>query len=155
MRQIVPPGAARVAAERMRRLALVAMPLVALASISVALAGGSTLAGRYKTTLTSPPEAKGTWVLIFAEPSSSQTHGQLQRGRYTVIAFGHTFVRGTYATTGSRITFGHETGEGACAKPGTYTWKKAGKTLKFVRVSDAPICSGRSGVLAQPFTQER
>jgi hypothetical protein len=149
MRRIAPRSAARVATTQVKRLALAAVAVAALASISVALAGSGTLAGQYKTTLKSPPDAKGTWVLTFAKPSAAQPHS----GKYTVIAFGHPFVRGTYSTTGSKITFGHETGEGACAKPGTYTWKKSGKTLKFTRVSDAPICSGRSGVLAHTFTQ--
>jgi hypothetical protein len=144
MRQIAPRSPALAAAVQMKRLALAAVCVAALASTSLALAGGGTLTGQYKTTVKSPPDAKGTWVLKFAKG-----------GRYTVIAFGHTFVRGTYSATGSRITFGHETGEGACSKPGTYTWKKSGKTLKFTRVSDPAICSGRSGVLAHPFTQER
>jgi hypothetical protein len=144
MRQIVTRGAAPVAAARSKRFALFAVLVVALASTSVALAGGGTLTGQYKTTVKSPPDAKGIWVLNFAKG-----------GRYTVIAFGHTFVRGKYSTTGSRITFDHETGEGACSKSGTYTWKKSGTTLKFTRVSDAAICSGRSGVLAHPFTQQR
>jgi hypothetical protein len=77
------------------------------------------------------------------------------RCTYTVANNGQIFVRGKYAVTGSKITFGHESGQGACPKTGKYTWKKSGKTLKFSRLSDAPVCSGRSGVLARTFTQLR
>jgi hypothetical protein len=143
MKQIARRGAALAPTAQMKRLAAAAVAVAALASISVALAGGGALVGQYKTKITSPPEAKGTWILKFANG-----------GSYTVIAFGHPFIRGKYSATGSKITFGHETGQGACAKPGTYTWKKSGKTLKFTRVNDPAVCSGRSGVLAHPFTQQ-
>jgi hypothetical protein len=126
------------------KLLIAAASLVAtLAVSSVALAGG-TLAGKYATTIKSPAQFKGTWVLNLAKG-----------GTYTVIDNGQLLVRGRYATTGSRITFGHETGSGACAKSGTYTWKKSGKTLTFTRVSESPLCDGRSGVLAHTFTQQR
>jgi hypothetical protein len=128
----------------MKRFAIAAASLVAtLALSSVALAGG-TLAGKYATTIKSPAQFKGTWVLNLAK-----------NGAYTVNDNGQVRIRGRYSTTGSRITFGHETGDGACAKSGTYAWKKTGKTLKFTRVSESPLCSGRSGVLAHTFTQQR
>ena len=110
---------------------------------SVALAGG-TAAGRYATTITSPAAFKGTWVLNLAKG-----------GTYTVATNDKIFIRGKYAVTGSKITFGRETGQGACPKTGTYTWRKSGKTLKFTRVSDSPVCSGRSGVLAHTAAQLR
>ena len=126
------------------KLVIAAASLVAtLAVSSVALAGG-TLAGKYTTTIKSPSQLKGTWILSLAKG-----------GTYTVVDNGQPLIRGRYATTGSRITFGHETGNGACAKTGTYTWKKSGKTLRFTRVSESPVCSGRSGVLAHTFTQQR
>jgi hypothetical protein len=109
----------------------------------VAFAGG-TLAGAYKTKITSPPEFKGTWVLKFAKG-----------GTYTVANGGHILVRGKYSSTGAKITFSHETGDGACSKAGRYSWKKSGKTLKFTRITDSAACAGRSGVLAQTFTQQR
>ena len=125
----------------MEHLAIAAASLVAtLALSSVALAGG-TVPGRYTTTIKSPAQFKGTWVLTFGKG-----------GAYTVAGNG-LLIRGKYSTTGSKITFGHETGDGACAKSGTYTWKKTGKTLKFTRVSESPLCNGRSGVLAHTFTQ--
>jgi hypothetical protein len=143
MKRIVPRGGALVAATQMKQLAVAASVVAALALSSVALAGG-TLAGTYTTTIKSPAEFKGTWVL------------NLAKGRtYTIADNGQLLVRGKYSATGSKITFGHETGNGACAKSGTYTWKKTATTLKFTRVSDSPLCSGRSGVLAHTFTLQR
>ena len=105
---------------------------------------GGTLAGKYRTAIKSPAEFKGSWVLTLA-----------RGGTYTVVHNGQILVRGRYSATRSKITFGHETGNGACAKSCTYTWKKTARTLKFARVSDSPLCSGRSGVLAHTFTQRR
>ena len=124
----------------LKQLALAASLVAMLALSSVALASG-TLAGKYTTSIKSPAQFKGTWVLKFAKG-----------GTYTVDN-GQLLIRGRYSTNGSRITFGHESGDGACAKSGTYTWKKTGRTLKFTRVSESPVCSGRSGVLAHTFTQ--
>jgi hypothetical protein len=143
MSEIVPRGDAFLAATPIRKLAIAASVVATLALSSAALAGG-TLAGKYTTTIKTPLQFKGTWVLNLAKG-----------GTYTVADNGQILVRGKYSTTGSRITFGHETGSGACAKPGTYRWSKTGKTLKFTRVSDSPLCSGRSGVLAHTFTQQR
>jgi hypothetical protein len=143
MEQIAQRGGALLAGTQMKHLAIAAASVVAALALStVALAGG-TLAGKYKTTIKSPAQFKGTWVLNLAKG-----------GTYTVDN-GQLLIRGRYSTTGRRITFGHETGDGACAKSGTYTWKKTGKTLKFTRVSESPLCSGRSGVLAHIFTQQR
>ncbi len=143
MKQIVSRGGALVSAAQMKQLAIAASLVAALALSSVALAAG-TLAGKYTTTIKSPAQFKGTWVLNLAKG-----------GTYTVANDGQLLIRGKYSTTGSKITFGHETGNGGCAKPGKYSWRKTGKTLKFTRISDAPACSGRSGVLAHTFTQTR
>ena len=126
----------------LKQLALAASLVAMLALSSVALAS-ATLAGKYTTSIKSPAQFKGTWVLTFAKG-----------GTYTVDN-GQLLIRGRYSTNGSRITFGHETGDGACAKSGTYTWKKTGRTLKFTRVSESPVCRGRSGVLSHTFTQQR
>ena len=126
---------------QMKRLAMATTVVAALASSPVALAGG-TLPGKYATTIKSPAQFKGTWVLNLAKG-----------GTYTVNN-GQFVIRGRYATAGSRITFGHETGDGACAKSGTYTWRRNGKTLRFRGVSESPACSGRSGILAHTFTQQ-
>jgi hypothetical protein len=141
MKQTVLRGAAP-AATQMRRLALAASVIAALALSSVAVAGG-TLAGKYTTKITSPPEFKGTWVLNFAKG-----------GTYTVADNGHILIRGKYSTIGAKLTFGHETGDGACAKSGTYSWRRSGKTLTFKRLSDPAACPGRRGVLAHTFTQK-
>jgi len=141
MSKIVPRSGALPAAAQMKQLALAASVVATLALSSVALAGGM-LPGKYTTTITSPAQLKGTWVLNLANG-----------GTYTVADNGQVLIRGKYSTTGSKITFGHETGNGACAKAGTYSWKKTGKTLKFTRVNDSPLCSGRAGVLAHTFTQ--
>ena len=124
----------------MKRFTFAAATVAALVVVSVALAGG-TLAGRYTTKIASPPDLKGTWVLTFAKA-----------GSYTVVDNGTVVIRGKYAASGSKVTFGHETGPAACAKTGKYSWKKSGKTLKFTRISDS-ACTGRSGVLAHTFTQ--
>jgi hypothetical protein len=116
----------------------------AVYQINLSANAGGTLAGNYGTTIKSPAEFKGTWVLTLAKG-----------GTYTVVHNGHILVRGRYSATRSKITFAHETGNGACAKAGTYTWKKTTRTLKFTRVTDSPLCSGRSGVLAHTFTQQR
>lgn len=127
-----------------KRLAAAAsiIATLALSSAALALAGG-TLAGKYTTTIKSPAQLGGTWVLNLAKG-----------GAYTV-GNGKLLIRGKYSATGSKITFGHETGDGACAKSGTYNWKKTGTTLKFTRVSDSPLCGGRSAVLAHAFKQKR
>jgi hypothetical protein len=143
MSKFLSRGDASAAVTQMKQLAIAASVVAALALSSVALAGG-TLPGKYSTTIKSPAQFKGTWVLNLAK-----------NGAYTVAANGQLRIRGRYSTTGSRITFGHEQGDGACAKSGTYIWKKTGKTLKFTRVGESPECSGRSGVLAHTFTKQR
>ncbi len=143
MKQFVARGGALVTATQMTKLAVAASVVAALALSSVALAGG-TLPGKYQTTIKSPAELRGTWVLTLAKGST-----------YTIVDNGLLLVRGKYSATGSKITFGHETGSGACAKSGTYRWKKTGKTLRFTRISDSAACSGRMRVLAHTFTQKR
>ncbi len=143
MKQIVPRGGALVTATQMTKLAVAASVVAALALSSVALAGG-TLPGKYQTTIKSPAQFKGTWVLNLAKS-----------GTYTVSDNGQLLIRGRYSATRSKITFGHETGKGACAKSGTYSWRKTGKTLKFTRVSESAASSGRMGVLAHTLTQKR
>jgi hypothetical protein len=107
---------------------------------SVALAVG-TLSGKYTAKIASPAPVTGTWVLNFAKA-----------GSYTVSDNGHVVIHGKYLTTGSRVSLSHETGPAACGSTGKYSWKRAGKTLKFTRISDS-ACVGRSGVLSHTFTQ--
>jgi hypothetical protein len=136
------PVGAPLSAGQMKHLTIAASAVAALALTSLALAGG-TLAGKYTTTIHSPAQLKGTWILNLR-----------QDGTYTVIDNGQLLVRGRYATRGSKVTFGHETGNGACDKPGTYTWKKTATTLTFSRLRDSLAC-GRPAVLAHTFTQKR
>ena len=131
----------RAVATNAKRIALAASVAAALASPSLALASGS-LAGTYKTTIAHPAQFKGTFVLKLAPG-----------GAYSVTDDGHLIVRGKYTGSGSKITFGHETGQAACAKAGTYTWTKSAKTVRFKRISDPASCSGRITILSHPLTQ--
>jgi hypothetical protein len=143
MEEIVHENTTRVTAgalSRIRRVAIASIAVVALAAAPTALAGVG-LPGQYRTSIASPAQFKGTWVIRFAAA-----------GTYTVVDNGHVLVRGRYSTSGSKITFGHETGEGACAATGTYTWTRSGASLRFARTHDAPACTGRAGILAHRFT---
>jgi hypothetical protein len=127
-----------------KRFGLVgAIVSLALAASSIALAG-STLPGTYTTKIASPAQFKGIWTLKLAGS-----------GKYKVIDNGQLLVQGTYTTTGSSITFGHEKGEGACPAAGIYGWKRSGTTLRFTRTRDGASCTGRKGVLAHMFTLKR
>lgn len=137
MDRIVPLEEAPSTAPRMRRYVVVASIAAALAVPSLALAGGSPI-GTYSTSITSPPDFRGTWALSLAKG-----------GAFTLSLDGRMLVRGRYSTTGSKVTFGRDE---FCSKPGTYTWKKSGKTLRFKRVSDSPACDGRIELLSHTFT---
>lgn len=123
-----------------QRVPLAVAVLAALALPSLAFAG-ATLTGKYTTRIAAPAEFKGSWSLTFAKG-----------GSYTVANAGHIVIRGKYSTSGSKITFSHETGPLACAKTGTYTWRRSGTTLRFARRNDA-ACTGRAGVLAHEFNR--
>jgi hypothetical protein len=123
----------------MRRLALVASAIALLALPSVALAGAS-LPGKYTTKLTAPKQFKGTWAMTVKNGLT-----------YTIALNGKVVVKGRYASIGRQITFSNETGPAACPTPGTYLWKRSGKTLTFKRIDDSS-CAGRSLVLGHPFT---
>ena len=58
----------------MKQLAIAASVVAALALSSVAIAGG-TLAGKYTTTIKSPAEFKGTWVLNLAKGGTYTVDG--------------------------------------------------------------------------------
>ena len=128
------------ALSRIRSVAIASIAVVALAAAPTALAGVG-LPGQYRTSIASPAQFKGTWLIRFAPG-----------GTYTVVDNGHVLVRGHYSTSGAKITFGHETGDGACAASGAYTWKRSGASLRFTRTHDAPSCTGRIGILAHRFT---
>jgi hypothetical protein len=126
----------------MKRLAVATSLLASLAASSAALAvvGPS---GTYKTLIVSNAlkgELKGAWTIAFTS------------GTYTVETHSTVVVRGKYSVEGTRITFGHETGAGACPASGIYTFHPSGKKLTFVRIND-PKCAARSVVLAGSFTE--
>ena len=125
----------------MRHVALFVAALVAALALSaVALAAGG-VAGTYATTIKSPAQVKGKWVLKLAKG-----------GTYTVALNGKRLARGTYSATATTITL-RESAANGCGGSGTYAWKKSGKTLTFVRKREAASCQGRAAVLAHRFTQ--
>ena len=111
---------------------------LALALPSVVLAGRNLPLGKYTTSVKTPARLKGIWVLNF-----------MQGGKYTITDNGVVVVRGHFTST-SRIYLSNETGPAACTQFGVYAWERAGKTLRFTKVSDP--CVGRAAVLGHPFT---
>ena len=125
-----------------RSLAVVGMVIAALAASSVAPAAGG-ISGTYTTTIKSPAQLKGRWVLTFA-----------QAGSYTVALNGQPVARGKYSSTAKTITFVRERGSG-CTGVGTYAWSRSGKTVSFTRKRESSSCQARAAVLAHRFTQVR
>lgn len=135
--------------KRYRSLGAVALVIAALATSSVALAASSVtrassaLTGTYTTTLKSPADLKGRWVLTFA-----------RGGSYTVQLNGQLVARGKHTSTAKTITLDREQGS-QCTGAGTYAWKKSGKTLSFTKKRESASCQARALVLAHRFTQVR
>jgi hypothetical protein len=121
---------------------LLVAALAALAMSSVAVASGA-LSGTYATTIKSPAQLKGKWALTLAKG-----------GAYTVAVNGQAVARGRYSSSATTITFDRERGSG-CTGVGTYAWKKAGKTVTFVRKRESSSCGARATVLSHRFTQVR
>ena len=128
--------------KRYRALAVVALVIAALAASSVTRAA-SGLTGTYTTTLKSPADLKGRWVLTFA-----------RGGSYTVQLNGQLVARGKHTSTAKTITLDREQGS-QCAGAGTYAWKKSGKTMTFARKRETSSCQARALVLGHRFTQVR
>jgi hypothetical protein len=122
----------------MKRLTVGALVITALALPSIVFAGPNLPLGKYTTTVKTPARLKGIWVLNFAKG-----------GKYTIKDNGAVVVHGHFTST-SRIYFSNETGPAACPQSGVYAWKRAGKTLKFTKISDP--CVGRAAVLGHSFT---
>jgi hypothetical protein len=114
----------------------------ALVFCSAALAGGG-LAGKYRTTITSPAELKGKLTLTLAKS-----------GVYTVALNGEVGARGRYSATATTITF-REPASTGCGGSGTYSWRKSGSILQFIRKTESRRCQMRAVVLAHRFTQMR
>ena len=123
-----------------RQLAIAALVAAAFAASSLALAAG-TLNGKYATTIKTPPDLKGTWVLNLQ-----------QGGTYTVALNGKALARGTYSATATTITL-REPAANGCGGTGKYTWRKSGKRLTFTRITESPRCAARAGVLVRTFVQ--
>lgn len=129
--------------KRRRSLVVVLAAVAAAISVSsVALAAGG-LSGTYATTIKSPAQLKGRWVLTFA-----------QGGSYTVAVNGQAVARGKYTSTAKTVTLDREQGSG-CAGAGTYAWKRSGKTMTFVRKRETSSCQARALVLGHRFTLVR
>ena len=125
---------------RLRALVVAAAAALVLSSLAVASGG---LSGTYQTIIKSPADLKGTWALTLAKG-----------GTYRVAVNGQSVARGNYSTTATTITFTGERGS-RCSGTGTYTWKKSGKVVTFVRKRESPSCQARALVLAHRFTQVR
>ena len=123
-------------------IVVVAAVAGAIAVSSVALAAGG-ISGTYTTTIKSPAQLKGRWVLTFA-----------QGGSYTVAVNGQAVARGTYTSTAKTVTLDREQGSG-CTGAGTYAWKRSGKTMTFVRKRETSSCQARALVLGHRFTLVR
>jgi hypothetical protein len=128
--------------ERRRSLVVVAAVAAAIAMPSAALAAGG-FSGTYATTIESPAQLKGRWVVTYAAG-----------GSYTVAVNGQSVARGKYTSTAKTITLDRERGSG-CAGAGTYAWKRTGKTVLFTRKRESASCQARAVVLAHRFTQVR
>ena len=129
--------------KRRRSLVVVLAAVAAAISVSsVALAAGG-LSGTYTTTIKSPAQLKGRWVLTFA-----------QGGSYTVAVNGQAVARGKYTSTAKTVTLDREQGSG-CTGAGTYAWKRSGKTMTFVRKRETSSCQARALVLGHRFTLVR
>jgi hypothetical protein len=122
--------------------AVAAAVVVALGLASVGAAAGG-VAGTYATTVKSPAQLKGKWVLTLAKG-----------GTYKVALNGRLLARGTYAATARTITMREPAGKG-CGGSGTYAWKRSVKWMRFVRRREAPTCHVRAAVLAHRFTVVR
>lgn len=127
----------------MKRIAAILGLGSVLALCAVALAS-SALSGTYATTV--PKSAgglAGNWTLVFASP------------KYTVTDNGSTVVTGTYALSGTKITFTDKSGKDACPGKGVYRYSAVGTTLTFKRISDSNAkCAGRRAVLGSKFTKK-
>ena len=126
---------------RSLRVSLVVAVAVLAMSAGVSAAGG--VVGSYSTTVKSPAQLKGKWVITFAKG-----------GSYSVALNGQTVAHGRYASTASTITLDRERGS-ACTGKGTYAWKKSGTTVTFTRKRESVSCQARAAVLAHRFTQVR
>jgi hypothetical protein len=123
----------------MKRVAMLGAILLVVSIASVALAAGGPGKFESKITGTGPKtgngQLDGTWTIDL----KSSTSGPLNLTRN-----GQNMGGGTYAISGSKITFTPKKG-GSCSTKGKYTFMRSGKTLTFTKVSDS--CKVRFDVL--------
>jgi hypothetical protein len=71
-----------------------------------------------------------------------------------VVDDGRTVVRGTYTTSGAKLTMKDTSGVAACGPTGRYSFSRSGRKLKFRNTGDrSEACLGRASVLAHTFTK--
>lgn len=123
----------------MKRVAMFGAIVVALTAASVALAAGGLGKFESKITGTGPKTdhgmVDGTWKIDFKSPTS---------GPLNLTDNGHDVGGGTYAISGSKITFTPKKG-GSCTTKGKYSFMRSGNTLTFTRITDS--CTVRFDVL--------
>jgi hypothetical protein len=132
-----------------KRLAVLAILLPALALVGVAQAK-SPLYGVYQVTIKgSAAQLNGTWLISFAP-----------NGAYAVVKEPNTttaLIGGSSSTSGGTVTMTDKAGPAACTgKTATarYRWSLSGRTLRLTKVKDA--CAGRSVILGtSSFTKVR
>lgn len=130
----------------MRRLAVAASVVAALALSSVAL-GNSTLAGTYRTTITSTAlggALKGAWTVTF------------KAGAFSAAKGGIVATHGSYSISGSNVTVRSAPGQGRCTVVSVYRFALSGSKLKFSLLSGSSkslTCEARQIVLAGNFTR--
>lgn len=133
----------------MKRLAVLALLLPALALVGVAQAK-SPLYGVYQVTIKgSAAQLNGTWLVSFAP-----------NGAYAVVKEPDTtvpLIGGRSSTSGSTVTMTDKTGPAACTgttATARYKWSLAGKKLTLTKVKET--CAGRAVILAtSPLTKVR
>lgn len=132
----------------MKRLALaLGIVLVVLVAASTAWAQSNPLDGKFKNAVTPgpgiPTAMDGMWTITF-KASTDTT------GTYRFKYHGQKVDGGSYAISGSRVTFTDHWVEGiSCKKPGRYSFGASGSQLTFDVIADGPHqCYPRKVILA-------
>ena len=133
----------------MKRFAVTASIVAALAWPAVLLAAGS-LPGTYTGTVTREPPVSGIWRLTFTSDPSPRSHAK--NGSFAFVLHGKAIERGTYSISGDHIAFTDDTGTGCNTAGDIYYWHLAGKKLNFAPISSPP-CLPRSLLLQHYFTR--
>jgi hypothetical protein len=127
--------------DRQRTLLATAVAVFAALALSPGASAAGGISGTYTTTVKSPAQLKGRWVLTLAPG-----------GSYTVAWNGQAVARGRHTSTAKTITLDREQGSG-CSGAGTYAWKRSGQTVSFTKKRESGSCQARAVVLSHRFTQ--